>query len=630
MSTIKPLNSDLYRQVDILQADPVITQESNGVWRLYCSQPLEPYEKRITDPLRRGAETYPDRVFVAERCPETDAWIQVTYGEMYKAVQHLGQALLDLNLTAERPLAILSGNDIAHLQLALAAQHVGVPYAPISTAYSLLARSYERLEHVLQVITPGAIYVTDADQYGSAVAAVAAADVHLIAARGRFHRTEKTYRLDDLLATPITDQVASAYEAIKPETIAKFLFTSGSTSMPKAVTSTHQMLCANQQMLAQTFPCFKTTPPILVDWLPWSHTFGGSHNVGIVMFNGGTLYLDDGLPTEAGFARTLRNLKDISPTTYLTVPKGWDVLADALEQDEQLRHTFYKNMQFFYFAGAALSDAVWQKLDRVSAQHSGRAIRMLSGLGMTETSPSSVFTTGPLLGAGYIGLPAPGCSVKLAPVEDKLEIRIKGPHVMPGYWRDSVATAAVFDEEGYYCTGDAVTFYDLKRPELGMVFDGRLAEDFKLSSGTFVSVGPLRNRAILLGAPYIWDVVVCGLNQDEIGLLVFLREAEVQKLVSGVSTPLSLQALCQQPEVKAYFEQFLQRLNEGVSGSSRRVAFLRLMNEAPSLDHHEVTDKGSLNQRAVLTRRAALIEQLYADQDPERMDYVTELVRENP
>lgn len=629
MSTIKPLDGDFYRQVDILQSEPVVIKEKNGVWRLHVKQQLAPYARRITEPLCKGAEQYPERVFVAERCPETDAWLTVTYGEMYEAVQHLGQALLNLNLSAERPLAILSGNDIAHLQLALAAQHVGVPYAPISTAYSLLARSYDRLEHVTQVITPGAIFVADATQYGKAVAAVAAEDVHLIAVQGEFQRSANTHQFRDLLATPVTEQVAAAYEAIQPNTIAKFLFTSGSTSAPKAVTTTHQMLCANQQMLLQTFPFMGATPPILVDWLPWSHTFGGSHNVGIVMSNGGTLYLDDGLPTETGFARTLRNLKEISPTTYLTVPKGWDVLADALEEDAQLRETFYKNMQLFYFAGAALSDAVWQKLDRVSAQHCGRAIRMMSGLGMTETSPSSVFTTAPLLGAGYVGLPAPGCELKLVPCEGKLEIRIRGPHVMPSYWRDPVATTAALDDEGYYCSGDAVTFFDAERPELGLVFDGRLAEDFKLSTGTFVSVGPLRSRAILLGAPYIWDVAVCGLNQDHIGLLVFLREQETQKLVTAATAPLNLQQLCVHPEVKAYFEQFLQRLNEGVQGSSRRVSFIRLMDEAPSLDHHELTDKGSLNQRAILTRRAAFIAKLYANEDVERMDWAQELARDN-
>ena len=621
MSTIKPLDITFYRQVDMLQAEPVVHKEEDGIWRMHLKQALASYDRRITDALVRGATHYPDRTFVAERCPETDAWIRVSYGEMYAAVQHLGQALLNLGLTAERPLAILSGNDIAHLKLALAAQHVGVPYAPVSTAYSLLARGYDRLAHVMQIITPGAVFVSDAQAYGKAIAAVVADDVALIACQGTFHRTNHTYAFDELLNTTITEAVAQHYNAIQPNTIAKFLFTSGSTSAPKAVTTTHQMLCANQQMLLQTFPCFGSTPPVLVDWLPWSHTFGGSHNVGIVLSNGGTLYLDDGVPTETGFARTLRNLKEISPTTYLTVPKGWDVLADALEQDEQLRDCFYKNMQFFYFAGAGLSDAVWEKLDRLSTQHCGRAIRMLSGLGMTETSPSSVFTTGPMVGAAYIGLPAPGCEIKLVPNEDKLEIRIKGPHVMPGYWRDSQATTAAFDEEGYYCTGDAVAFCDPQRPELGLRFDGRLAEDFKLSTGTFVSVGPLRSRAILLGAPYIWDVAVCGLNQDEIGLLVFLREHETQKLLPATAPVLPLAQLCVQPQVKAYFYEFLQRLNQGVGGSSRRVSFIRLMDEAPSLDHHELTDKGSFNQRAILTRRADLIARLYAKEDAERIEW---------
>lgn len=620
---IRPLDETQYRPVAILNGEAVV-EEKNGVWQLAIKQPLAPYLDRVTDALRLGAEQYPERHFAAQRCEITDEWLYVTYGQMYQDVQHLAQALLGLDLSVERPLAILSGNDLHHLRLSLAAMHVGIAYAPISVAYSLASSNYDRLQQVLDIITPGALFVADASQYAQAVAAVNDGSMAVIYTKGELSSKAETYLMADLLKTPIQN-VQQHHQAVESDTVAKFLFTSGSTKSPKAVATTHRMLCVNQQMLLQTFPCLGETPPILVDWLPWSHTFGGSHNVGIVLFNGGTLYIDDGVPTETGFKRTLKNLKEISPTTYLTVPKGWDVLADALANDAQLRETFFKNMQFYYFAGAGLSDAVWQKLDKVTADHCGKAIRMMSGLGMTETAPSNLFTIAPMVGAPYVGLPAPGCIAKLVPDNGKLELRIKGPHVMPGYWRNPADTEASFDEEGYFCTGDAVAFVDPNHPELGLYFDGRIAEDFKLSTGTFVSVGPLRSKAVLLGDPYVWDVVVCGLNQDYIGLLVFLRVTELFNMFPHIDASICLDDLCQRPELKQLFSQYLMEMNKGVKGSSKRVQFIRLMTEAPSLDHHEITDKGSLNQRAILQRRADLIQQLFDGTDSERIDYVVDM-----
>jgi feruloyl-CoA synthase len=410
-------------------------------------------------------------------------------------------------------------------------------------------------------------------------------------------------------------RVDAAHGAVGPDTIAKFLFTSGSTKLPKAVVTTHRMLCANQQMLRQTFPFFADEAPVLVDWLPWNHTFGGSHNVGIALYNGGSFYIDEGQPTPRRFGETLRNLREISPTVYFNVPKAWEDLTVALEQDAQLRDSFFARVKLFFFAGAGLSQAAWDRLDRVTEAHCGHRIRMMVGLGMTETSPSCLFSTGSVMGAGYVGLPAPGCEVKLVPVDGKLEGRMRGPHVMPGYWRNPEQTRAVFDEEGYFCTGDALKFVDEAQPELGLVFDGRIAEDFKLSSGTFVSVGPLRARVITSGAPYVQDVVVAGMNRDDIGLLIFGRVAECRQL-AGLDEEADLLTVMTHPAVRAYFQDLLVRINQTATGSANRVAWLRLLETLPSIDHGEVTDKGSINQRAVLGRRAELVDSLYAGQDP--------------
>jgi feruloyl-CoA synthase len=370
------------------------------------------------------------------------------------------------------------------------------------------------------LLQPGLVFAADGQAFARAIEAVVPADTPLLLTAGELAGRD-CHSFASLLGTQRCDEADTAFAATGPDSIAKFLFTSGSTKLPKAVITTQRMLCANQQMLLQTFPVFGEAPPVLVDWLPWNHTFGGSHNVGIVLYNGGTLYIDDGKPTPQHFAETLRNLREISPTAYLTVPKGWEELVAALEVDAELRDMFFARIKLFFFAGAGLSQAVWDRLDAVAEAHCGERIRMMAGIGMTETSPSCTFTTGPLAMAGYVGLPAPGCEVKLVPVDGKLEGRFRGPHVMPGYWRSPEQSAAVFDEEGFYCSGDALKLADPEHPEWGLMFDGRIAEDFKLNTGVFVSVGPLRTRVIMAGAPYIQDVVVTAPNRECIGLLVF-------------------------------------------------------------------------------------------------------------
>ncbi|RQQ23739.1 feruloyl-CoA synthase [Burkholderia stagnalis] len=606
-----------YRAVAVAQGDAEIRRDADGTWRLHAREALGAYPDRLTDCLVRGAQAHPDRVLAACR-GEDGRWIEITYAQMLERARALGQGLADLGLSAERPLAVLSGNDLEHLQLMFAAMLAGVPYAPISPAYSLVSTDYGKLRHTLGVLRPGAVFVADAGAFARALDAALPADATLIVAQGGAAGTAHTrdaVPFERLLGTaPRT--IDLIHETIGPDHIAKILFTSGSTKRPKAVPTTHRMLCSNQQMLRQTMPELTREPPVLVDWLPWNHTFGGSHNLGIALYNGGTLYLDDGRPVPGRFDETVRNLREIAPTIYFNVPKGWEELTAALERDAALRDTFFSRVKLYFFGGAGLSQAAWDRLDRVTEAHCGERIRIMAGLGMTETSPSCLFTTGPLMRSGYIGLPAPGCDVKLAPCGGKLELRFKGPNVMRGYWHADVDPRDVFDDEGYYRSGDAAVFADPARPEFGLQFDGRLTEDFKLSTGTFVSVGPLRAQAVSSGAPYVQDVVVTGLNRDDIGMLVFPR-LDACRVLAGLDRDAPAADVLRAPAVRAAFADWLARLNRGATGSSTFVAHIRVMETPPSLDLGEVTDKGSLNQAAVQQHRAAAIDALH---DPARPD----------
>jgi feruloyl-CoA synthase len=579
------------------------------VWHVDAVTPLGPLPRRWTDRLASGAAAHPERTLVARRGPDGD-WIRIGYADMLVRVRRIGQALRDRGLSAERPLVILSGNDLEHFQLALGAAYAGIPYAPISPAYSLVATDFGKLRDLVDQLTPGAVYAADGGPYAPSLDAVLPPGVELILGAGDSAGRAAT-RFASLLDTAVRD-VDAAHDAVGPDTILKFLFTSGSTKKPKAVITTHGMLVSNQQMLLQTFPFLAEEPPVLVDWLPWNHCFGGSHNVGIALYNGGTLYLDDGKPTPKEFGQTLANLREIAPTVYFNVPKGFEMLTEALQGDAQLRATFFSRVKLFLCAGAGLSQAAWDRLDAVALAHCGESIRIMTGLGMTETSPSCTFGTGDIVRAGYVGVPAPGCRVKLVPVGSKFEARFAGPHVMPGYWRAPQLTAEAFDEDGFYRTGDALRFYDAARPELGFVFDGRIAEDFKLSTGTFVSVGPLRARVISQGAPYVMDAVVAGLNRETVALLVFPRMEQCRTLAGLPADADAARVLASAP-VRAMFARLLADLNATASGSSNRIERLLPLAEPPSIDHRELTDKGSINQAAVLARRAALVDDLYAD-----------------
>lgn len=601
-----------YRHVAIGRAAVEVTEQL-GALHMRSLEPLAEYPPRLLDRLVHWARVRPEQTFIAARQADGE-WRRVSYAEMLDSVRAIAQSLLSYGLSADKPLVLLSGNDIEHLQLAFGALYAGVPYCPVSPAYSLLSQDFAKLRHVCDLLQPGLVFVSDAAAYQRAIDAVLPAETPLITVRGQIAgRNQVSFA--SLLEQPGATEAEAAFAGTGPDSIAKFLFTSGSTKLPKAVITTQRMLCSNQQMLLQTFPVFGEEPPVLVDWLPWNHTFGGSHNVGIVLYNGGSFYLDDGKPTAQGFAQTLRNLKEVSPTAYLTVPKGWEELASALEQDAELREIFFKRISLFFFAAAGLSQSVWDRLDRIAEQHCGERIRMMAGLGMTEASPSCTFTTGPLSMAGYVGLPAPGCEVRLVPVDGKLEGRFRGPHIMPGYWRSPQQTLDAFDPQGFYCSGDALKLADPRDPQLGLMFDGRIAEDFKLSSGVFVSVGPLRSRAVLEGSPYVQDLVVTAPDRECLGALVFARMFECRRL-SGLAASASDTEVLASAPVREWFAGWLQRLNRDATGNASRLEWIALLDEPASIDRGEITDKGSINQRAVLQWRAEQVEALYRGLDP--------------
>jgi feruloyl-CoA synthase len=584
----------------------------DGSLHLRSTEPLGPYAARLTDRLERFAAEAPDRVFVARRGAD-GTWVEVTYAQMLERAQRVGQALATRGLSAGRPVAILSGNGLEHLTLALAAQWVGVPYAPVSPAYSTVSQDFGKLRQILGTLTPGLVFADDGDAYGRAIATCVPADAELVLVHGHVPGRAHT-DWTAMAATEMGPEAAAAHDAVGPDTIAKFLFTSGSTKQPKGVINTQRMLCANLQQIRQCFAFLADAPPVLVDWLPWNHTFGGNHNVGIALYNGGTLYIDDGRPTPAGMAETLRNLREISPTIYFNVPKGLEEIARAMEDDASLRERLFARLQAIMFAGAGLSQAVWDQLDRLAEATVGERIPIFTGLGMTETAPSCTFAVGPGVRSGDIGLPVPGVEVKLVPNAEgsgKTEIRFRGPNVMPGYWRMPEATAEAFDDEGFYRTGDAVQPIDAADPARGLRFDGRIAEDFKLATGTFVSVGPLRARIIHEGDPLVQDAVVAGLNRDHVGLLIFPRLADARARF-GLPADWDAARLLAAPPVREFFQRLVDRLWAAGTGSATRPEAALVMARPPSIDLGEVTDKGSINQRAVLAHRSADVERLYA------------------
>jgi feruloyl-CoA synthase len=531
-----------------------------------------------------------------------------------QATRRIASALVGRGLSAERPLVILSGNSIDHALVAFGALYAGVPFCPVSPAYSLVSRDYGKLNFVIKLLTPGLVFADDADRFADALRANVADDVEIAASRGAVPGRAVT-SLADLLATPEHPRLDALLDGIGPDTIAKFLLTSGSTGNPKAVINTQRMICANQVMLRETLAFLKDEPPVIVDWLPWNHTFGGNHNIGLTLYNGGSMYLDEGKPMPGGIEETVRNLREISPTVYFNVPKGYESLLPYLRDDAALRARFFGRLHAMFFSGAALSPFIWNSLDALAVQEKGYRVPMLTGLGATETSPFFMSVRPETSRSGHVGLPVSGNDAKLVPNNGKLEVRASGPNVTPGYWRQPELTAKAFDEEGFYKFGDALKPANSGDLDAGFDFDGRIAEDFKLASGTWVSVGPLRARFVGTCAPLVRDVVIAGLNRDELSAIVIL-DLDGCRLVNPALAPGDIAAAASDPQVRAAFRERFARVLAGATGSSNRIRRAILLDTPLSIDRGEVTDKGSINQRAVLEHRAAVVEMLYAPAPP--------------
>jgi len=587
----------------------VIEPKNDGTIYLRPKSPLADHPARLTDRLHHWASATPDRVFMAERTGGR-GWRELTYAELLTASRHIASALLARRLSAERPVVILSGNAIDHALVAFGALYAGIPFCPVSPAYSLISRDYGKLSYLMKLLTPGLVFADDADKFADALAANVPEGTEIAAAFGGVAGRNVT-TLADLMATPLHPDLDAAHDAIGPDTIAKFLLTSGSTGNPKAVINTQRMICANQVMIRETMAFLKDEPPVIVDWLPWNHTFGGNHNIGLTLYNGGSMYLDQGKPMPGGIEETVRNLREIAPTVYFNVPKGYESLLPYLRDDAALRGKFFSRLHAMFFSGAALAPHIWNGLDELSVKETGARVPMLTGLGATETAPFFMSVNPRTSRSGHVGLPVPGNDAKLVPNNGKLEIRAKGPNVTPGYWRQPDLTKAAFDEEGFYKFGDALKPADPNDLDAGFDFDGRIAEDFKLASGTWVSVGPLRARFIAACAPLVRDVVIAGLNRDEISALVVL-DLDGCRLINATLPFDDIAAIASDALVRDAFRERFAKFLDTSTGSSTRITRAVLLDTPLSIDRGEVTDKGSINQRAVLEHRSHLVDALYS------------------
>jgi feruloyl-CoA synthase len=569
---------------------------------------LESYAANICSYLVDWAEQAPERTFLAERSVTGD-WRSVTYGEALASVRGLAQALLAHGVSEDRPVMILSDNSIENGLLQLAAMFTGFPVSPVSPAYSLMSRDFGKLKHVFDLVRPKLVYASNGELFNDALLALDLDGVTLVVKEGVPAGIEAV-PIDELLATKPTSAIDAAFSRVGPETVAKILFTSGSTGMPKGVINTQRMMCSNQQAITQIWPFITRRPPVLVDWLPWNHTFGGNHNFNLILRNGGTLHIDAGKPAPGMFQTTVDNLREISPTIYFNVPRGFQMLAPYLEQDAEFRDHFFSNLDTIFYAAAALPQDLWERFEKLSMAALGKKIAMTSAWGLTESAPLATGVHFPIARAGVIGLPVPGTELKMLPSAGKLELRLRGPNITPGYFRRDDLTQEAFDEDGFYRTGDAGKFADPDDPSQGILFDGRVAEDFKLLTGSWVSTGVVRVTAISACTALIQDAVVTGHDRDDIGLLIIPNVAGIAK-IAGLSPDAPLPDLLGHEKVRQTLRDDLAAHNSRHPASSTRIARVLLLTEALDIDAGEITDKGYVNQRAVLERRHALVEQLY-------------------
>jgi feruloyl-CoA synthase len=600
-----------HRAVNLGPHDLAVGALPGGGFTVRSPHPLLPYARTMTDRLAHWATVRPDTVFLAERADE--GWRTLSYGAALDAARHVAQALLHRGCTPANGVAILSENGIDHAILALAAQYVGIPYVPVSPPYSLMSNDFAKLRHVLSLFAPGLVYARDAERFERAFASDVIPDgLPIVVSEGTVDGRESEL-FDWLLEAPVTPAVDAANETVTNDTIAKILFTSGSTGLPKGVINTQRMLCSNQQMNLQAFPFF-AEEMMMLDWSPWNHTAGSNQVFNMVLYNGGTLYIDDGKPTPAEFAKSLRNLRDVSPTIYFNVPRGYEALADVLDEDAELRGTFFRRLKMMWYAGAALSGPVFEHMRRLAIRQCGEEIMMTSGLGSTETAPSATFANWHSHVSGNIGVPLPGVEIKLVPAGAKLEIRLRGPSITPGYLHRDDLTRAAFDEDGYYKMGDSVKPLDPHDFSQGFLFDGRIGEDFKQSSGTWVSVGPLRIALLAQLQPVVRDLVICGQDQLYLAILM-IPDVAAARSIARLAPALPDAEVLAHPAVRAYVLERLEAFASANPGGSTHVKRAIFLDRPPSIDAGEITDKGSLNNAVIRDQRRDFVEHLYTSLD---------------
>ena len=599
------------RKVRFWEPEIRVERRADGTILVHQAGELPPYPPRLTDRLVHYATATPDTLFLADRNGEGEGWRTITYAEALDRVRRIGESLIGFDLSLEHPLLILSGNDIEHALLGLAAQYVGVPYASVSPAYSLVSTDYAKLSGIVAKLEPNLVFAVDGKPFGPAIQAVVPAPTPIVTVRNPVAaRTNVPFA--DLEVHRPTGNADAAHEKVGPDTVAKFLFTSGSTGSPKAVINTQRMMTANQEMVRDCFAYMADEPPIVLDWAPWNHTAGGNKVFNMVLYNGGTLYIDDGRPTPAAIAKTVRNLREVAPTWYFNVPKGYEELIPFLEEDAELRQRFFSRLNMMMYAGAGLGQHTWSALERLAVQATGERVLLVTGLGSTETAPFSMMCTVDQRIAGNIGVPARGLELKLVPVDGKLEARLKGPNITPGYWRDPERTAEAFDEDGFYRLGDAFRFVDPEDASKGFHFDGRIAENFKLNTGTWVNAGALRTQLVDALGGLARDAVITGLDRDFVAAIVVPDMAACRVLAAGTTEDTPAEQILEDDRVRADFGVRLAALARQSTGSSTLIRRIILFSGALSIDRGEVTDKGSLNQRAVIANHPDLVEEIYA------------------
>jgi len=603
------LNAPL-RPVRFFSPEVELTRNDDGVYLMRSAEPLEDYDHRIGDWLDRWAATAPERTFLVEQANKGER--AISYREARESVLGLAEGLLGFDLGPERPIAILAANSIDYALMLLAAVYVGIPFAPIAPAYVLLSTEYSKLSHSFRLLTPGMVVVEDGGLYGEAIEKTLGAPTPVVALH---NASGHMMSLSSLLGTGTRrHDVKAAAARVNRNTVAKYLFTSGSTGVPKAVVNTHGMLCSNAQMKRQVAPVLADEPPIMVDWAPWNHTAGGNSNFSIVLHNGGTLYIDPGKPTPALFGASLELLRRVSPTIYFNVPKGFDLLIPHLEADRTFREHFFRQIKFIWYAAASMQPSTWMALERLAVEATGHRILTVSGLGMTETSPIALFGNLYATGPGVVGVPVPGMDLKLVPHGENFEAWYRGPNITPGYWRDAGATGAAFDEDGFFKSGDLLSFVDPLQPKAGLRFDGRISEDFKLTSGTRVSAGKLRLIALDELRPLANEVVIVGADREDVRMLIFPNWEECAA-AAGLDCRARPAEIASNVRLKAIVQERLVRLAAMGTGSSNRIVAALLVELPPSGAAGELTEKGTVNSRGLQKNRRDLLDILFKETD---------------